>query len=525
MNRKYWIVLLIMMCFGWSITAVSAQRCIDPATRGAIPCPENNNNKSDKPNEPEPTSTPSNDRDGDGLSNESDRCPDSGGHERNQGCPEDETQDPANPTPEPTAINLPALPLEGRCLLATQGTGRVNVRDIPSLNGQIIAQLDPLLTYPVHLHLLGTPPNNDDWFLMSLGWVSATVVRLGGDCDNLPTHYLGLSGVVLNHATSIRRISPDGIDPASAQPLPPFYLQFCGDDSAQIMTESPISDCDGNDVPFDGTQSWVECDGSLHEISSSEGCSEQAANYSMLMNTDGDPVAIVLQLDLDLVGFNPQPEPPPLCLATMGLPSDGLTEKGFNPQPDPPAESESSTAPSTGLAEVGFNPQPEPPACMLLMNGGNFGDDTLALIGGMGGEQGIIIINGYGGPNANEQGIIIINGYGGPDANEKGIIVVDGYGGPDANELGQKVQKVQKVQPVSDLPANTQWTGIGSYLVIGESEGQVFVCPASKVGFNPQPEPPAEDQSSTAPSTGLAEVGFNPQPEPPALCVDVSAGF
>ena len=505
MHKKHWIVLLITICFGWGIVAsVSAQRCTDPTTGGAIPCP---NNKDDKPDKPQPTSTPSNDRDGDGLSNESDRCPDEGGHERNQGCPEDSTDNTSNnPSPEPPVI-LPTLPLDGRCMLATKSKERVNVRDIPSLNGQVIAQLDPQLSYPVHLHLLGAAPNNDDWFLISLGWVSETVVRLGGDCEALPTHYLGLSGVMLNHASSIRRISPDGFDPASAQPLPPFYLQFC-DGSVKIM-QTAISDCDGSVMPFDGLQSFVECDGSVHDISEELGdCPESASNMGLLLNDANEVVIIAIKFDFDMGAFNPQPEPPSpaeKCLTSMGLPSNGLTEKGFNPQPEPPADGASSNQPSTGLAEKGFNPQPDPP-CMFVMNMSNFGGEGLALLGG---EQGIIIVNGYGGPNANELGIII-NGYGGPNANELGIILVDGYGGPNANEQGQKVHTA------SDLPADMKWTGIGNAFVIGESEGQVFVCPASKVGFNPQPDPPGEGETSNQPSTGLEEVGFNPQPEPPA---------
>lgn len=516
MISKYSIILMIMICFGWSIATVSAQRCINPATGGAIPCPKNNN---DKPDQPEPTSTPSNDRDGDGLSDESDHCPDAGGHVRNLGCPEDETDNTTNPAPEPTAISLPILPTDGRCMLATQGAERVNVRDIPSLNGQIVGQLDPLLTYPVHLHLLGEPPTNDNWYLISLGWVSETVVRLGGDCDSLPTHDLGLAGVMINHATSIRRVSPDTIDPASAQSLPPYYLQFC-DGSVKVMTENPM-DCDGNEAPFDGSKNLVECDGSVHDIATeSDNCSAQLSNFKMIINEDDEVVAIVLYLSL--LGFNPQPEPPPFCLASMGLPSNGLTEQGFNPQPDPPTDGGSSNSLTSEFAKVAFNPQPEPPACLLLMNGEIFGDGGIALLGGMSGEQGIIVVDGYGGPDANEQGIIIINGYGGPDANEQGIIIINGYGGPNADELGQKVQKVQKV---SELPADTKWTGIGNYLIIGESEGQVFVCPASETGFDPQPDPPAEGDSSNSPTSQFAKVAFNPQPEPPAQCLNMNAGF
>ena len=46
-------------------------------------------------------------------------------------------------------------------------------------------------------------------------------------------------------------------------------------------------------------------------------------------------------------------------------------------------------------------------------------------------------------------------------------------------------------------------------------EGKV-ISDAAKKGFNPQPEPPAAEVKSAA-VTDAAQKGFNPQPEPPAV--------
>ena len=79
----------------------------------------------------------------------------------------------------------PGLPTDGACVLATRDFATVNVRENPSLNSDVIADLDPTLTYPV------TAQNFDgSWLRVVInqteGWVSWFVTRQGGNCSAVP---------------------------------------------------------------------------------------------------------------------------------------------------------------------------------------------------------------------------------------------------------------------------------------------------------------------------------------------------
>ena len=69
---------------------------------------------------------------------------------------------------------------------------------------------------------------------------------------------------------------------------------------------------------------------------------------------------------LEIVGFNPQPEPPHPLFSINASPENGLSIRGFNPQPEPPSPEDPTLLMNGGLGDTGpgifmFNPQPEPP--------------------------------------------------------------------------------------------------------------------------------------------------------------------
>lgn len=97
--------------------------------------------------------------------------------------PEIQPPAPPEPTPPPVIV-LPQLPTDGPCVVATADAFSVNVRAAPSLDAPIVGQLDPTQVYQA-----AGRDGHEDWIdLISYnpGWVSVTVIRLGGDCSALP---------------------------------------------------------------------------------------------------------------------------------------------------------------------------------------------------------------------------------------------------------------------------------------------------------------------------------------------------
>ena len=140
-------------------------------TNGGCPAPANQ--PENPPANPQPNPPAQGDSDGDGILDSADGCPNAAGPVTNNGCPL---------APSPTPIPLPALPISGQCVLATQSGTRVNIREGTSTDTAIVGQIDPSQTYPV----IG---RNDDgsWLQIEGGWVAAFVTRQGGDCSSLPT--------------------------------------------------------------------------------------------------------------------------------------------------------------------------------------------------------------------------------------------------------------------------------------------------------------------------------------------------
>ncbi len=248
MKRRFLLLALLSLVFALTFATVHAQIpggpdpdgvCRD-AAGGEIPCPDSGGGGGE-PGRP-------GDRDGDGLLDGSDRCPDAGGHADLSGCPDadgDNTPDvddacptvggpdssagcPADDsgadttTPPPTeapaggAALLPPLGADGACVVATLREANVNVRNAPDMNAAIVGALVPGQTYAVVHIWIGA---DGLWYRLAepAGWVAAAVLRVGGDCSQVATSDFG--------------------DPASASGAVPTWgpngeLTFCQPDYA-----------------------------------------------------------------------------------------------------------------------------------------------------------------------------------------------------------------------------------------------------------------------------------------------------
>ena len=352
------LVTVLLMLF----TAVPGQaqdRCIDPATGAASPCTPTPATQGGDPDGdgipagidqcPDAGGPSSNhgcplpaDQDGDGVPDEQDRCIDRGGPVSNNGCPEIES--PA------TAVPV-ILPTTGDCVMTPSGGVNVNVRSLPTTDGDRLGGIAPGELVGVYLQQDG---EGGAWLRTMDGWVASWVVMMGGDCDALPM--LSMDGMALTIAGT---------------KIMPFQKGVAGDLYVQARN-------DGVDL-------------------------------GQVMEPDGDEEGPILLLDFDELGslsFNPQPEPPPdggdlmpeNLIAAMGIDLGALM---FNPQPEPPAGDPYivmhtlpdgsrqqitiqayrldglESVPDVGLltfvdtmsgqaivcpgSEVMFNPQPEPP--------------------------------------------------------------------------------------------------------------------------------------------------------------------
>ena len=115
------------------------------------------------------------DSDGDGLNDDTDACPQQPGPVENGGCP----LPPEEPTPEP----LPQLLLSGPCVMATAGYDPVNIRALAAITAPVVGLMDPHQIYPVHFFV--NNPEGERWNQTNGGVAASWVSRLGGECQGL----------------------------------------------------------------------------------------------------------------------------------------------------------------------------------------------------------------------------------------------------------------------------------------------------------------------------------------------------
>ena len=154
---------------------------------------------------------PPGDRDGDGTPDGMDQCPDQSGPAWNGGCPVGQTGATTVPTAVPNAttapaVNLPALPISGACMLATLSGDGVNIREEPSVHANLIGTLTSQNLYPVLAQL----DNGEGiWDRLGPGWVADRVVRMGGDCKILPYINVGTFTVSPGTTGATFTVNPD----------------------------------------------------------------------------------------------------------------------------------------------------------------------------------------------------------------------------------------------------------------------------------------------------------------------------
>lgn len=140
---------------------------------------------------------PRGDMDGDGIGNFDDQCIHQPGPVENRGCPlPEQPEQPAQPeqpqptdipavptaTPAPTPIPPAPIPADGPCAVSPNGS-RVNIRDYPSTQAEIVGQLLPGQLYEVGMILY---IGDETWFAVPGGWVNGIAVVAGGLCGEVP---------------------------------------------------------------------------------------------------------------------------------------------------------------------------------------------------------------------------------------------------------------------------------------------------------------------------------------------------
>lgn len=116
----------------------------------------------------------------------------------------------------PTQIAFPTINPLGPCTVATVGGTAVNVRSGPGTNFGIVTQLSPLGTALV----LGRVPDAS-WYQVTVngvtGWVSGTVVRVGGNCAAIS---IITPPTLTPTSTTLFTLTPTSTNPAVATATP-----------------------------------------------------------------------------------------------------------------------------------------------------------------------------------------------------------------------------------------------------------------------------------------------------------------
>jgi len=263
---KYWTRLfVVMLVVLLSAASISAQP--EPCgTLPGLPCT--------------PTPQPVADRDGDGVADFVDNCPDQAGTGFTNGCPTDVT--PSGEAPENITAPL-IFPESGECLIGN--FGNVNVRVEPSTESDILLVLTPgsfLWALYIVINDLG-----ESWYYTLVdGYVRTDVVQNNGNCDDL---------------TEIRilSIAADlGLPPDDPNAAPPpddpgcfYWVIYMG--NVVCLLNEPVE----LGIPLPGTDNAPPPDDLFCE-------------YEVII--DGNAICIIDDaVDLTALGVDPAAIPPP----------------------------------------------------------------------------------------------------------------------------------------------------------------------------------------------------------------------
>lgn len=511
-------ILLFMLTATFNITSVALAQCGvtgAPCTPTPIPAPTLQPQQPDFP-----------DRDGDGVSDETDRCPDEGGPAWNDGCPfidtdGDGTADEADNCPNqggpdfnsgcpettvPTPATVPVVyPDNGKCYVGNPNAFAVNRRKYPSLNAPITGQLQPgqavisvseltdingLVWYALGIF---DDPNSDAWVV---DWVASNVVERNPACSPR----LVAVSVGYEIANLITHITPIQVN------APKAVVQLCDGQVVLTYLVGDVVACDGTTMPFDGMASQIFCDSQMIGVGELQTCMGSDGiiiiNGAFILpsainlyppdpvNEVFDDIPTIMTSALLNFGQFGEPDPDteedePQMLVTIGF-DGGLSEVGFNPQPEPPAL-------DFGGNSVMFNPQPEPPASPFDIFENN-GVMAMQVFDPNNPDWADWMQSYNLPPNSQD-----VTGFWLVDLGE-GFMAIIPMSGRDLSHYG--------FNPQPEPPADDDdpFFGINPNGGLQLSQTYLGNLPSIDiVGFNPQPDPPA----------GAEEAGFNPQPEPP----------
>jgi hypothetical protein len=301
---------------------------------------------SDSPGAGAPTAD---DRDGDNVPNDQDGCPDTHGPTDHFGCPRDSVATPQAETSENT-FRLPVLPLDGDCVVATLTGEGVNARLLPNASAEVVGRLAPQYIYLASLSLqLG----DEIWILSENGWVAGWVTRSGGLCPTpMPLNLIdsetqAVTGLIFDPKTwgdphvgetplTLDSLFGDG----SVMPQTREHILLARFDENGKPLAAIVMGSDENGTPtfmllLPAVQMVIAaCDGSVIPADNLLG-DGSVIPADGIVNCDGsvlvgfDPLGHVLLLPASESSFDPQPDPP--GTPSLLLPATVADEVNFYP--------------------------------------------------------------------------------------------------------------------------------------------------------------------------------------------------
>lgn len=225
---RFLVTVSILMMLVMSVTPTLAQGRIDrdgdgvPNDKDACPdeagpprnggCPI-----SEEPGEGDAPAV--GDADGDGLTDDVDFCVNDPGPAENGGCPLVEPAD--EPAPEPESPPLPVIPLDGPCMIAPQSRTGVNMRLGPSITSEIVGGMSAYELYPVAYQYNNSV--GETWYAVPDGFVAGWVTRTGGQCQGLPVFSVledDEGEIAITLQTSLAVSFSQTVETAPPKPLP-----------------------------------------------------------------------------------------------------------------------------------------------------------------------------------------------------------------------------------------------------------------------------------------------------------------